>query len=154
MIDVFLDPYMLAVPPSDAPSSMVELYADALSDWDALWREQKTRMWKSRDVHETLYLTVSLPTHDHLKEMLRQWGIHHQFTANDILSTIEGLLQNSATVEDVLEIETFAADEVEPTSFSLFPDRPAHFAQSYETLLMLALLHSIQRGENPIRPLD
>lgn len=150
MIDVFLDPYVLAVPPGDASVSVVQRYVDALGEWEVLCREKKVKIWKSKDTDEAIYFDAAFPTHNDLQVRLRHWCCHHLYNADFILRTVEKLLQNASVVETFLDIEAFSTDEVEQVPASLFTGRPEQFVSHCETVAMLALLHGIAADKSPV----
>ena len=142
MTDIFLDPYLLALPRPTQTRDELEHYLDALLHWQSLLGQQGLRFLKSDRADAVLYQDATSPTWNHVSAAIQECGALH-IQERDVIDVVEQFLRSSATVEAVLELEVFAVESVQVDPPSLLGGRPDHFVTHLCDLLMLAGLQQL-----------
>lgn len=142
MADVFLDPYLLALPDSTQPQYGLKDYVSVLLGWEALLGQQGLRFLKSKEADATLYQGEAAPTWENVSAAIKTCGADY-IQERDVTKVVEQFLRISVAVETVSDIEEFATDGVQVQPLSLMCGRPDHFVAHCHDLLMLAGIHQI-----------
>ena len=140
MTDVFLDPYLLALPDSTQPQHGLEDYLSVLLDWNALLGRQGLRFLKATEADATLYQGEAAPTWDNVSAANKTCSSVY-IQERDVVEVVELFLRRSVAVETVSDMEVFATDGVQVQPLPLLCGRPDHFVAHCHDLLMLAGVH-------------
>ena len=140
MADVYLDPYMWALPEAEATAQAFEKFVEDLIASDSLSRLAGFRLYKTAATDEALLDTDRYPVWGVMQTRACGLGLEHIDVQS--VSYIVGRLLSIPTIEDIVLIN--AADvHVERVTLSPEVDlagRPSLFRDQYQRLLMLICL--------------
>lgn len=142
MIDLYLDAFVLACPPSEAGEEGFRKYILNILSWKDLRVAKWTTIYISKKTYEDLAKTNSYPPWGALKRSISTFGIE-DVQPKDVVDIVNGFLEKSAILEDVLKIDDILFEDVECSSPEHYRSRHPVFVEHYERLVMLACLRII-----------